>query len=435
MRDHTNKTSQDATNRNSVSSTQPAHSLEDEIIQAPEYENTRLDTDALRSTDSINTSTLARLQQRIGNQALVQLLQRREARQTSGQAHIQRQNEGADAGSSTVDSSTSSHPPAYRVNMVGHASPRWEHTHGDDSDELNLNLSQERVNAVETLFAELMMQYHPQAASNFTSQAQNDEVYMSGGNGVTSSAVGDRQTTQEADGNNQANDPQMRRVDIDVDITQQSQASTASSQTVTYPEVQQDAVTRDWSVKILFVTTGGEGIYAGVGMGIIKNRRTGQTARGTFIAGGGGAGVELPIPAAAPNPEWTDFQTRSPTSFNAFDGATVRFTHLDVGIGIAGYSFGYLTFTDLMDGPANVSGFVMNQWGVGGSVTAGQWHFDNPPPAPPTVPESSGGMSVAEETTTTSASQYNHRVLFETGSAEITDAERERLEAFVMSLS
>ncbi len=245
-----------------------------------------------------------------------------------------------------------------------------------------------------------------------------------GGSSLELDWRGQSETLEEAQGDLDANHPELRRVDLAVDVLESATVLAGQSTAVTLP-----ATTTRWAVKVDFVTSGGEGVYASGGYAHLKNRDTGQVVRGAWIAGGGGAGVELPIPAVSPNPSWSNFETSSPVSFASFDGTAVRFTHVDVGIGIAGYSFAYLSFPFFMDEGVSVSGFVMNQWGLGGSVTSGVWSFEEPIPPPPTF-----AVEEAIPVETTVGTSFGHRVLFETGEEIVSDDELERLRAFVSAL-
>jgi hypothetical protein len=241
---------------------------------------------------------------------------------------------------------------------------------------------------------------------------------------LEASWAGQTETLEEAGGDLDANHPELRRVDIAVEVEETVPVSAGMSETRTL-----ETATTDWAVKVGFVFTGGEGAYASGGFATLKNRRTGQEVDGGWIAGGGGAGVELPIPAVSPNPSWSNFRTSSPVTFRTFEGTAVRFTHVDVGIGVAGYSFAYIAFPFYMDEGVSVSGFVMNQWGIGGSVTSGVWDFTEPIPAPPTVVE-----EVEFPAEATVGSNFGHRVRFDTGSADVSGPEMEQLRAFVQGL-
>lgn len=74
-------------------------------------------------------------------------------------------------------------------------------------------------------------------------------------------------------------------------------------------------------------------------------------------------------------------------------------------------------------------GAVFNQWGVGGSVTAGPWNFTEPiPPAPTEVRE----REIEYETT--AGVQFGHRILFPTAGDAIPTAELTGLADFVDGL-
>lgn len=83
----------------------------------------------------------------------------------------------------------------------------------------------------------------------------------------------------------------------------------------------------------------------------------------------------------------------------------------------------------LRDDSVSASGFVMNQWGVGGSVTRGPWSFEGEIPSPPTVTE-----EVEFPVEVSLGSSFGHRTLFETGVAEMSGAEADKLREFVQGL-
>jgi hypothetical protein len=149
--------------------------------------------------------------------------------------------------------------------------------------------------------------------------------------------------------------------------------------------------------------------------------------KGGWIGGGGGGGLDLPIPAASIDSGWKDFTTDSNLTFESFDGTPVRYTELSAGLGI-GYGTAFFSFPWFME-PVYVGGLAFNQWGIGGSVTAGPWHFTRPIPDPPVVGEeitipytADGGMSLGEIVT------------FPTGSAVVEPVGLDQLAGLIDSL-
>jgi len=305
----------------------------------------------------------------------------------------------------------------YRVEIVGHASPRWRYPTPETPAERNLALSVRRARAVENAVRTFFLD---RSGTRFGFSSVEDEHASS----IEAYGLGQSQTLEAAGGDVTANDPEFRRVDVSVDVRQTEQTTAGMTQ-----QRELSSATTWWAIKVLFAITGGEGVYASGGLAKLKNRKTNQTVSGAWVAGGGGGGLELPFPAAAPDPSWSYFFTDYPVTFQAFEDATVRFRQIDVGLGAVGYSWARFDFTDLMDEGVSVSGFVMNQWGAGGSVTSGKWEFDEPIPDPPVVTE-----EVHTPTETTVGYSFGHSVSFPTGSADLSMSDLDGLQEFVESL-
>lgn len=245
--------------------------------------------------------------------------------------------------------------------------------------------------------------------------------------GVSSLTIdwrGSSETIGEAAGDRDADDPEMRRVDVIVEIVESTTVWGGSSQV---REV--DAATTDWAVKVDMALTAGEVVGAVYGIAHIKNLKTGQTLDGRWGGAGIGGGLELPIPAISPNPSWAEFTTSRPVTFADFDGAWVRLSNFDIGIGVAGYSWAKLTFMGLMDGPVDVDSFVMNQWGLGGTVTAGPWEFWGEIPPPPTEV-----VDVPVPYETPVGSCHGHRSYFDTEESTLSSGQLDALQSFVAAL-
>lgn len=338
------------------------------------------------------------------------------------------------AASPSAGQSTQSPPPrreteyrvrcdedVYRVRIVGHASPRWRHPQPETPAERNLALSWERARSVENAIRNLFLQrLGTGGGARFGFQCVADEHASS----LEATAAGSAQTLQEAGGDTSANDPELRRVDVLIETEQTVQTTTEQERTRELP-----TRTNQWAIKVIAVEAAGAGPAGSTGIAELKNRRTGQKAEGSWIAGGFGGGYELPIPTVAPDAEWAPFETSKPLTFEDFSGTMARLIHVDAGIGPAGYSVAYFSFPSYMSEGVSVSGFIMNQWGVGGSATLGAWGFIDVIPEPPTETE-----TVEVTSPHTVGTSYGHQVFFPTESAQIPGDELTRLMQFVNSL-
>ena len=247
----------------------------------------------------------------------------------------------------------------YHVLVRGHASPRWRRPGASTAEQLNLDLSERRARLVAQAVRRMIA-------------AHNGEVRTTGSTqwgGVTS-------TLAEADGDLDANAPEMRRVDILVDVHERSLASGPFTESA--PGT---GLSRCWSINV-DVIDAVAGAAGTIGLGEIRNLETNQSVEGRWLAGGGGAGFDLPVlPSVSPG-AWTGFETISPQSLSTFEGCPIRFSAFSAGLG-AGYGIGYLRFIGITDEPIVLRGLAINQWGAGGSVTAGVWHFTEGIPEPP----------------------------------------------------
>ena len=311
--------------------------------------------------------------------------------------------------------------PDVDVLMVGHASPRWEYTHGKTREELNLNLAQDRVEKVETYFRDIFNQkYGDRGNPSYDFERMSLDVEVSDEvDSIFSSASGSRETIREAGGNVKANDPSMRRVNLTTRIILNITGTAPSSVPIEETTVE-DTRTRRWAVQINVVGSTGEGVGAGFALGSIKNRRTGQTASGSFVGGGIAGGIELPIPSASPSSSWENFTTDNALTFEDLDGEFARLTDLSIGIGVAGYSWAYFDIDGMSESSVPVGGFVMNEWGIGGASLVGRWGFSSIP-RPRTI---TTHRVITEETPyeLNIPEQFDHVVYFDTGSAEIDEA-------------
>jgi hypothetical protein len=308
-------------------------------------------------------------------------------------------------------------PARYRVRVVGHASPRWRNPRPGTPEARNLELSRGRTDAVEDALRSLFV--------NRPDPVEFDLVCdpTTADSALEVDWQGSSQTLGEARGDVDSDDPQLRRVDVVVEVLESGVAHGGYTEEV---EVQDES--RRWSINVDVVSAefGAAGSWA---EGHLMNRATGQMVKGRWVAGvGGGGGVSLPIPTVSPG-SWTDFTTTSAVSFRAFDGAWVRFSSIDVGIGAVGYSFAGFVFPDLMEDRVSMNGLVFNQWGLSGSVTLGTWSFTREIPPPPTDTQEHTIPYVVDV-----GSSHGHRALFDTGSASLRLDQLDALQHFVERL-
>lgn len=306
--------------------------------------------------------------------------------------------------------------PRYRIRVVGHASPRWRHPGASTPERPNFALSESRARAVEdALRALFRAREHPVEFD------LSCEVVDSDTDSIETDWRGMAETLEEAGGARDANDPTLRRVDVEVDVLEPATETGGYTEEVTLPT----ATTR-WAIKA-DVIEGAVGAAGSMGQGELRNRETGQTVKGRWVAGGGGGEIDLPIPSVAPG-SWTDFETTHPVTFSAFRGTPVRLTSIAIGVGI-GYGIAEFRFTYLMDESVTLHGATFNQWGVGGSVTAGPWNFTERIPPAPTEPREHN-----IDYPTTVGVQYGHRLIFPIAVDSISASELTALTEFVERL-
>jgi hypothetical protein len=307
-------------------------------------------------------------------------------------------------------------PPRYRVNIVGHASPRWRRPGASTADQRNLELSRQRALAVEdAIRAAFRLRVVP-VEFDFVSRIDD------GGDDLAVDWRGSDETLAEAGGDRDADLEELRRVDVGIEVLQTAHLTTGVCEERELP-----VSTDRWSVYVDSVVSAALGGAGSWGYGRLKNRLTGQVVKGSWVGGGGGGGLDLPIPAASVDSGWKDFTTESNLTFESFDGTPVRYSELSIGLGI-GYGSAYFSFSWFMD-PVYVGGVAFNQWGVGGSVTAGPWEFTQPIPDPPTVVEEIE-IPYTEEVGTS----FGAVVTFPTGSPAVADDDLDHLAILIDAL-
>lgn len=332
--------------------------------------------------------------------------------------------------------------------IVGHASPRWEHTHGRSSAHLNLNLSRDRAQGVKTRLQTMLAVALADRPANVSIQCSEvdhdiesteDDSPFDDRNTipVETQAVGDSVTKNEASGNPAANDPSMRRVEITVTVTWNVQGEAGSTvvEDVHYPAHCNDNRTRDWAVMVkLSGSLGAYGASAGGAVVHLENLSTRQEY--DFLLIGAGPGEGLATPGA--DPGWGSsrvFRTKKPCTFRDFTFAELQTTN--VGGLLLGYSFAAISFPYLGVYDVDISGATMGAFGLDTSIIAGPLVPSGTPPDVKCYPEKT------ESETRDSYQPYRfqvptsfaHTVYFDTESAVISDLETLKMNLFVENIA
>lgn len=317
--------------------------------------------------------------------------------------------------------------------IIGHASPKWKNPGKKDHLELNKKLSIDRAAEVEIFVQELLSRefqnhgIHIEFALECTNERNFNSVVL------PSLGVGESVTIEEAGGDTNANDPKMRRVDINIVATNQIEGEAGASVLIEIPEECEDNASDEWAVRMSL--TGGAG-HAGVGgafaLGQIKNLKTDQKAQGFFA--GGGIGVGLQSPGADPGwSDWSKFRTDQEITFQHLNNTFARLTTAGAGF-LIGYSFAYLSFPIYGANSIPVGGFNLGSVGADASSNLGTWKFAGTPPGANCIP---AHMIPSEQMIPYSyevQDNLSHSVFFDTGSSRISDQELSRLENFITGI-
>lgn len=317
------------------------------------------------------------------------------------------------------------------VTVTGHASPRWKSAGSNpQADAFNLNLSHERENAVrhrvEVLLREalpdqqLVFEYAQSRASDF------DPLDISATVDVDSSAVGSRTTLQEAGRSARtANDPSMRRVDLGIDLA--SAIDTVQDTTV-HEKRQVSGATNKWAIKMGMAIQVENGAGAGTFNFMLKNRKTGQEVEGWAGFAVAGVGESLPIPTIDMG-GYENFTTQQDVNFSDFDSTAFTIASAGFNALLFGWEWSYM-YIALPGGNVeiDVGGFVMGGAGVDlSSAKGGMIHMRSTPDTYLADVERNDRKSY----TSRISEAERHRVLFETGKANIPADQDEILRAFV----
>jgi hypothetical protein len=262
------------------------------------------------------------------------------------------------------------------VKIVGQASPRWLGANTEaDRIENNQRLSENRAGAVKRLVEQNLK--NGLAGMNLTFQYDlsysDDSTIPDKSVVIGASGRGQSDAVLAAHGDKRNNDPQYRRVDVQIRIAQQLQEDVPRRVVTTY---KQSTKTDFWYVSVAAGVT--VAAVASVSLLFVQLRNQyGQTAVGQAIVGGAGIGLSV-VPgfdkgakAGASFGDETLFYTSYPVGFEAFDGVGIRYTSASAAL-FAGYEFDYLTFYRLGPGAAHLSvgGFNLGAQ-LGASASSG----------------------------------------------------------------
>jgi len=356
----------------------------------------------------------------------------RAGRSASADQSVQMVGDGRDLGATSSAVQRLADPEIHAL-LVGHASPRWEHARGAAPEELNLNLSTDRVHEVEIHFRELFNRAYGDVGTPAYAFDRSNVDVEEAIDLVSTYAAGSSETIKEAGQTLNANDPEMRRVDMTTRVISHIQGSAPYS-VAKEERMKEDDRSNLWAVRILLSGSAGiSGASAGAALGELKNRRTGQKLNGVFIGRGWGGSRGLPIPSASLDPSWSDFTTEEPLTFGSFIWRQARLTDFSAGMGPFGYSFDAKFWIDGMREPfVDVSGPLGNKWDIGGSDLRGRW-LSTRGPGPRTIID----RSIATEYEPYElwvSDEFVHVAYFDTASSQLDDANLDQLEVYVATI-
>lgn len=319
-----------------------------------------------------------------------------------------------------------------RIHVVGHASPRWRAAKSaDEADRLNAALSEARAQTVRT---EVERQVRA-ALPNHDLDVRYDYTPIDprverGGVILGTESRGSRETLAEAGKRGRAaNEPEMRRVDVMVNLS----AFTETSLGQVYERTRSvSAATRDWAVKVGLTAQ----VEAGAGGGYIvfrlKNRKSGEEMTAHGWVDKAGLGVSFPVGASVSWGDYTNFTTKEPANFSDFDWINFSIRTHSVNLILIGYEWAELTFFDLPGG--YVDGIDVGGW-TSGQIGLDLYSRSYGAMALEGSPKDTYRVKVRETTFETSrfesSEEHAHRVLFETNESGLSLEEREQLKLYV----
>jgi len=332
-----------------------------------------------------------------------------------------------------------------RVEIVGHASPRWRSApNAQVADENNWNLAEQRAEMTRVDVEQLLMNLLPnrQLRFDYTFKRSSDQpteepvaaLDEQSDVSISVEGRGSTETLGEAGKRGRtANDDPMRRVEVKVTLA--SEDETDVEEDVERREVKSGATT-DWSIWV----TGQAGLQAvGSASAILislRNEKTGAIGTYAGWTGGIGASVGVSIAQTGP-PSFSSFQTPEPMTFEDFSRANFTITSAGFGVGAFGYSAASFEFTHFSEGrrtpdDIDISGISFGGIGVnlGSMIYGAMFLADNPPE---TYTDTT--RSKRDETYQSFASESSsHRVLFDTGKADVSAWQSDLLNEYLVEI-
>jgi hypothetical protein len=323
------------------------------------------------------------------------------------------------------------------IDVVGHASPRWEHPKRNSPAELNMQLSRARANEIREILPTLL---GPKLDGNLdvTLESRNYEHDIP--LDISASARGSDDTSIEALGDLRANDPLLRRADLDiefVDTVHNFAGISEEGDTYETPSECERQRGRKWSLSFVGNLSVGEIVGGGVAVGnLLQYTDEGTVVRGWNLFGlGGMLGFKIPVSLTASIPNWTDFETAQPMSFRDFDRVGVSVCSGGVATPLIGYGYSSIEFTQIRTTPD-----VIRDHGVSFGFEAGAgclgatFGVQGVPTCDDTRGEETAGVSSMVHSMFVDTSSFVHRSLFETGQSALSIPEAQRLNAALSAM-
>ena len=315
-----------------------------------------------------------------------------------------------------------------RADVIGHASPRWDHPGDNTASDLNLELSDRRATETATLLEEAML------------QASGGQLEVAP---LTTHAAGDHTTFAEAMGDEQADGASLRRADVSMDLEATWEATGSATEEERHEVLElglcaSPNATKRWGIKTF--VSGGAGVGPAAGgfvQGELKNMATGEVKK--FILAFGGAGAGLASPGGWPTTwsDWEVVETAYPVDFWDWQRTPFQINTASAGFLIGG-SATTLLFPRL---DVFTKGISPSMGVVGADVVfgGGVLQFTDTVTNRETCPEPKPGYYTTTEevdhtTVYDTTSHESYRAHFDTGSAEMSSEELMQLIAWSESV-
>ena len=317
-----------------------------------------------------------------------------------------------------------------KIEIVGHASPRWRGARtAKIADEKNWQLAEERAEMtrmeVESLLAQLLpdnqlvFEYRFKRASETEPKDPVKALDEPADVTLDVEGRGSTETLGEAGARGrQANDDPMRRVEVKVTLHSETETDVAED---TERTERKPGATRNWSIWV----TGEAGVEAvGKAAAILVQLKNDRGETGTYAGwiSGFGASVGVSIAKTSP-PDFEEFTTPEPMNFSDFSGGTFAIASFGFGVGAFGAEWSRLKFQHFLGGqktpgPIQIGGISFGgiELNLGNVVYGTMFLTDNPPE---TYDETTRTTNV-QTFESLSQEDSSHRVLFATGSSDVT---------------